>query len=307
VSTRSPRTGDGRERRTYVLEAPLSGAVPLAFVEGVIEQPFSVGRKGDWRIDGQGVLDVHAFVFFDGQKVLACSSDTSSAAELDGKALPKTWTPLPVPCRLSFGGVTATLRPESEQETPDLQPADPTRSKRQDSEETMMGAPRPRRSASEAPAPRAPPVPAVPAAPAAPASPAPASPAPVKGSRTRSRLLAVAALVASLGIGVFVHYERQRPLVPPPVDPLPVAFPDVDDASAGPTGVVVYPAPPILDASVAKRPTQGDAGPSLSLERIAVDALHRGDLEAAAAAYETLAAQHPENPAYARAARTLRK
>jgi hypothetical protein len=61
-------------------------------------------------------------------------------------------------------------------------------------------------------------------------------------------------------------------------------------------GIVVFPAPP-------RPPSRPDAG--LSLEREAADAMHRGDLRAAAELYDRLSAGEPNQPAFGRAARIL--
>ena len=47
-------------------------------------QPISVGKKGMWRIESPKVLDVHAFVYFDGNALFLQSADENAAAAVDG-------------------------------------------------------------------------------------------------------------------------------------------------------------------------------------------------------------------------------
>ncbi len=386
---------------TYVLEAPLAGAVPITFVQGHPQPQFSVGRNAGWRISGAGVLDVHGFLVFDGGRFFARSAVPTNPLLAEGQPLPPQWTPILAPCRLRAGAVELTLRlgasaaqprpsawpgaeppqnrpsmpaprpsnrsmsdyagdremtrlespnpPESDPEPETRVKPSPAATTRglgpktgelslppqnpaigRDNEMTRVGQPLPE---APEPAPRvAPPamgsgsIPAPPPAPSGVSMPAPApptnanvaSPQPERGTRAPTRrpapmagrLLAAGALVVAIVAGVFVVRGRaQRPVAPPP-PPAPVLDWPEGSADAG-RGIVVFPSPRFsAEATASATPpskSKADAGAPPTLERIAVDAVHRGDLEAAAAAYEQLAAQHPENPAYARAAKTLRK
>ena len=83
-----------------------------------------------------------------------------------------------------------------------------------------------------------------------------------------------------------------------------------------PSGIVVYPAPTrkAVDGGVTvaghtdnpRKPIVGDAGPP-STERAAVDAVNRGDLNAALVFYRQLAQQQPDNPAFANAVRLIQQ
>ncbi|MDB4936741.1 MAG: hypothetical protein JWP87_3713 [Labilithrix sp.] len=71
-------------------------------------QPISVGKKGMWRIESPRVLDVHAFVYFDGTSLFLQSADDQNAASVDGYRVGKAWTELHAPCKIEVG--TARLR-----------------------------------------------------------------------------------------------------------------------------------------------------------------------------------------------------
>jgi hypothetical protein len=66
-------------------------------------QPISVGKKGMWRIESARVLDVHAFVYFDGTALFLQSADEQNAASVDGFKVGKAWTELHAPCRIEVG------------------------------------------------------------------------------------------------------------------------------------------------------------------------------------------------------------
>jgi hypothetical protein len=80
--------------------------IPLSMGQEL--QPISVGKKGMWRIESPRVLDVHAFVYFDGTSLFLQSADESNAASVDGYRVGKAWTELHAPCKIEVG--TARLR-----------------------------------------------------------------------------------------------------------------------------------------------------------------------------------------------------
>ena len=51
-----------------------SGTDHLAFPRGQSMQPISLGLRGQWRIEADGVLDVHGYVYFDGQNLFVQSA-----------------------------------------------------------------------------------------------------------------------------------------------------------------------------------------------------------------------------------------
>ncbi|MBS2014651.1 MAG: hypothetical protein JST00_17315 [Deltaproteobacteria bacterium] len=73
-------------------------------------QPISVGKKGMWRIESPRVLDVHAFVYFDGNALFLQSADEQSAASVDGYRVGKAWTELHAPCKIEIGSARLRFR-----------------------------------------------------------------------------------------------------------------------------------------------------------------------------------------------------
>jgi hypothetical protein len=101
-----------RPTTTHVIELE-SGIGEPAFIPltlGQELQPISVGKKGMWRVEGARVLDVHAFVYFDGSSLFLQSADEQSAALVDGYRVGKAWTELHAPCKIEIGGARLRFR-----------------------------------------------------------------------------------------------------------------------------------------------------------------------------------------------------
>lgn len=97
---------------THVLEIETGIGEP-AFIPlsmGHELQPISVGKKGMWRIESARVLDVHAFVYFDGTSLFAQSADESNPASVDGYRIGKAWTELRAPCKIEVGAARLRFR-----------------------------------------------------------------------------------------------------------------------------------------------------------------------------------------------------
>lgn len=97
---------------THVIEIETGIGEP-AFIPltlGQELQPISVGKKGMWRIESPRVLDVHAFVYFDGNSLFLQSADEESAASVDGFRVGKAWTELHAPCKIDIGGARLRFR-----------------------------------------------------------------------------------------------------------------------------------------------------------------------------------------------------
>ena len=73
-------------------------------------QPISVGKKGMWRLESARVLDVHAFVYFDGTSLFLQSADEQNAASVDGYRVGKAWTELHAPCKIEIGNARLRYR-----------------------------------------------------------------------------------------------------------------------------------------------------------------------------------------------------
>ena len=72
--------------------------------------PTSVGRSGMWRVDAPGVLDVHAYVYFDGQALFLQSADPSNPAKSNGQTIGATWTQVEIPCTIEIGRARLVYR-----------------------------------------------------------------------------------------------------------------------------------------------------------------------------------------------------
>lgn len=102
----------GRSDTTHVLEIE-SGIGEPAFIPlslGSELQPISVGRKGMWRIESARVLDVHAFLYFDGNALFLQSADERAAAVVEGQAVGTTWTEIEAGCQIEVGQARLRFR-----------------------------------------------------------------------------------------------------------------------------------------------------------------------------------------------------
>jgi hypothetical protein len=112
---------------THVIEIETGIGEP-AFIPltlGSELQPISIGKKGMWRIESGRVLDVHAFVYFDGASLFLQSADESQAASVDGYRVGKAWTELHAPCKIEIGA--ARLRFRSLADAPEEPKPEPPR------------------------------------------------------------------------------------------------------------------------------------------------------------------------------------
>ena len=82
-------------------------------------QPISVGEKGMWRIEAPGVLDVHAFVYFDGNALFLQSADQGNPAKGNGQAIGATWQQIEIPCTIELGRARLVYRTLDEMEDGD--------------------------------------------------------------------------------------------------------------------------------------------------------------------------------------------
>lgn len=97
---------------THVIEIE-SGIGEPAFIPltmGKELEPISVGKKGMWRIESARVLDVHAFVYFDGTALFLQSADESGTTSVDGYKVGKAWTELTAPCQIEIGSARLRFR-----------------------------------------------------------------------------------------------------------------------------------------------------------------------------------------------------
>lgn len=86
--------------------AVVGGHGPAAerrFSPGVVAGPLSLGRQGDWALEGRGVGALEGFLYYDGRELFACSRDAATPMLLDGRPLGTSWEPLPLGALLVVG------------------------------------------------------------------------------------------------------------------------------------------------------------------------------------------------------------
>jgi len=74
-------------------------------------EPVSIGANAFWRVAADGVSDVHAFVYFDGEAVFIASGDPANPAVASGAMVGSEWTELLPPCEIRLGHAVLSVRP----------------------------------------------------------------------------------------------------------------------------------------------------------------------------------------------------
>lgn len=90
----------------HLLLTVVAGECPAPELElawGVASPRFSVGSGGDWVVRGEGVLDVHLYLSFDGRRLRVATADRAATATAQGAELGAEWRELAPPFELSFG------------------------------------------------------------------------------------------------------------------------------------------------------------------------------------------------------------
>jgi hypothetical protein len=88
----------------------------LIFVPGARVGPISLGTRGAWKINAQGVAPEHVFLHFDGRDLFACSA---ARAMLAGLPLNRNWVRVSLPCELRFEGACLIIRQEAPSRSPE--------------------------------------------------------------------------------------------------------------------------------------------------------------------------------------------
>jgi hypothetical protein len=91
----------------------------LELKPGQVVQPMSIGRVGMWPIEAPGVLDVHAYVYFDGNALFIQSADQANPAKGNGQAIGATWQQIEIPCTIELGRARLVYRTLDEMEEGD--------------------------------------------------------------------------------------------------------------------------------------------------------------------------------------------
>lgn len=86
------------------------GFIPLT--SGKESPTLSIGRRGQWRVDGARMLDVHAYAYFDGYALFLQTTDPNNATCVDGFPIGTEWTEVRPPCTIEIGGARLEYRAE---------------------------------------------------------------------------------------------------------------------------------------------------------------------------------------------------
>ncbi len=79
------------------------------FTPGEPAEPFSVGSAASWVVRGDGVVGVHAYLYFDGT-TLFVSSVGGAPVTMAGRSVGTDWEPVDVPMNIHVGGVKLAVR-----------------------------------------------------------------------------------------------------------------------------------------------------------------------------------------------------
>ncbi|MCL2724687.1 MAG: hypothetical protein FWD69_09650 [Polyangiaceae bacterium] len=102
----------GKPETTHILEIETGVGEPAFTLLCVGRElsPMSVGKKGMWRVDSTHMLDVHVFLYFNGNTLFVQSAKDAAPAMVDGERIGKAWTELCAPCKIEFGGARLRYR-----------------------------------------------------------------------------------------------------------------------------------------------------------------------------------------------------
>lgn len=87
-----------------------SSRTVLELRPGEVVQPLSIGRSAMWPIEAPQVLDVHAFLYFDGRALFFQSSNPSQPARGNGQAIGADWQQVEIPCTIEIGRARLVYR-----------------------------------------------------------------------------------------------------------------------------------------------------------------------------------------------------
>ncbi|HEX9294659.1 MAG TPA: hypothetical protein VF881_02460 [Polyangiaceae bacterium] len=86
------------------------------FRTGEVAKPISIGRQGEWRVDAEGVEDLHAYVQFDGRALWIIGLHPENPPLVDGMPLREEWTEVPSPSVLALGALRIVVDQADESE-----------------------------------------------------------------------------------------------------------------------------------------------------------------------------------------------
>jgi hypothetical protein len=100
---------DDSEALVVRVDAGVSDTKVRRFRAASPAQTITVGAQGAWKVEAAGVASVHAYLRFDGHRLLVATSDPSRPVVVDGQPAPETWLPLEPPCVLTLGRASLSV------------------------------------------------------------------------------------------------------------------------------------------------------------------------------------------------------
>jgi hypothetical protein len=112
------------EEYVIEIEAGIGDPQFLVLPRNTVLSPMSIGRRAMWRVEADDVLDVHAYVYYDGRVLFVQSADEELPVYVNGRAIGCSWTNVAIPCEIAMGRARLRFREQyqeldslSEQET----------------------------------------------------------------------------------------------------------------------------------------------------------------------------------------------
>lgn len=102
----------------FRLEAQMAVAEPrsVLFQPGMKVEAITVGKRGDWKVDAPGVLDVHGQLKYD-NGVLYVRAESQSNMFVDDEPVGAEWKELHPPCTIKLGPAQLLLREATQEDT----------------------------------------------------------------------------------------------------------------------------------------------------------------------------------------------
>lgn len=138
-----------------VLEVRVGRGDPasISLVPGNVLDPTSVGKKGMWRVDGAGVMEVHGYLYYDGACLYVQSADLAAPLLVNKRRVSTAWTEVQLGSTIELGQTELMYRSDegaAEYDDSDATVARPFEAEAERMRSMAMGAP-PERADTTAP------------------------------------------------------------------------------------------------------------------------------------------------------------
>jgi hypothetical protein len=98
------------ETRLLELQRGAGEPAALELRAGVQLPPIGIGANAAWRVAADGILDVHAYIYFDGHALFVQSANDGNPALVNGQPVGRAWTPVDVPCTIALASARLVFR-----------------------------------------------------------------------------------------------------------------------------------------------------------------------------------------------------